>query len=143
MPRAEAKEGSMAKVSKSLYLNDQLSQVVDAVSESTGATFTKIVTASLIQYLFGDLEPPSPSWMRLAMALERGDSTVPEIVLRIAEKRADDAVRAVEQTLVAKCLIEQGYSGSRRDTLEKLIAASKPPLAAVIKELTERPSGKE
>ena len=80
----------MAKVQKTFYLNEELDRVIDALTQGTGASFTKIVTASLIKYLFGDFLLPRNQdqlWMRLAVALERGDLTLPYVALAVADHR--------------------------------------------------------
>ena len=83
-PNPQTERCHVAKKQKTFYLNEELDQVVDAVAQTTGGNFTKIVTAALIQYLFGDLDQPDPCWMRLAVALERKDLTLPDILVDIA-----------------------------------------------------------
>jgi hypothetical protein len=75
----------MAKVQKTFYLNEELNQLIEAITESTGASFTKIVTAALIQHLLGKLDRPDPRWMRLCHALETGTLTLPEVLVRIGD----------------------------------------------------------
>jgi len=89
----------MAKVSKSFMLNVELSELTDAVSASTGASFTKIVTAALIQYLLGDLDHPHHTWMMAATALEKGDVAIPDLVVQFAQEK----IRQLE--------LEHGVSG--------------------------------
>jgi len=69
----------MAKAQKTVMVPEDLYRVAQKIEEATGASFTRTVTAALIQYLFQDACGPDPVWMRLAVALERGDVTVPEL----------------------------------------------------------------
>lgn len=84
-PTQQAHDGvpRMAKKQRSLLLDEHLALLIEAVQNATGATFTRIITAAVIRYFF-DEPAGSPRWMKIAMALERGDATVADIPLSLA-----------------------------------------------------------
>jgi len=69
----------MAKTQKTLLLNDQLLRLADAQGKRTGASFTRIVTAAMLQYLFTHPDGPEQLWMEHAVALELGEITVGDL----------------------------------------------------------------
>ncbi len=77
---------TMGKKQRSLLLDEDLTVVIDAVQSSSGATFTRLMTAAVIKHLF-DKPHPEPYWMSLAVALERGDLQVSDIPLKVANDR--------------------------------------------------------
>ena len=81
----------MAKTQRSLLLDEALMQAINAHQEGTGATFTRIIGAGMLQYLFSNWKGPDPEWMRMAMALERGDLAFEDIPLALTEARLKDA----------------------------------------------------
>ena len=123
----------MSKVQKTFYLNPQLDTLVDHVTKSTGASFTKIVTAALIKYLLGTLRPPSPKWMQYAVALERGDLELPDILLRIADDRVQEATErlnsarkrrfseGVSNTYLVHCDEVRGLSLGQAQALHEIV----------------------
>lgn len=125
MKSSPVEPSAMAKTQKTFYLNDDLGKLVAVIEQRSGASFTRIVTAALICYLFEgfkDSEPASPDspntdWMSLAMDLERGKVTVdniPSTVLAIDVKRGtvseDDA--SALKVRKEKC---QGWKNSLED----------------------------
>ncbi len=73
------RSASMAKVSKSLMLNEDLSRLLDAQAKATGANFTRLVTAAIIQYLFTKPDGPEPHWMKMAVEIESGEYGVGDL----------------------------------------------------------------
>ena len=67
------------KVHRHIMLHPTLSQVADQYEELHGASFTKIVTAALLQYLVADSAAERSHHMRLAIRLERGALTLAQI----------------------------------------------------------------
>jgi len=141
------REVQMAKVQKTFYLNDDLERVVDALSSSTGASFTKIVTAALIRYILGDFPTPDPEWMKQAVALERGEISLPRLLLRCYDhKMATLDLKAFEAGKVKGDPIEfiklesKFHKGSKRN-VEQRLDNSEDPLAELIQMLTDRPKG--
>jgi len=134
----------MSKVQKTFYLNAELDTFVSRISESTGASFTKIVTAALIEHLLGGLGPPHPRWMRHAAALEQREAGLAEILLRIADedvqkakKRLDDAEtrvfnKAVNNTHLAHCDEAYGMSRGYAQALRKDADQRDDPFAWLI-----------
>lgn len=86
---------SMPKKQKTFYLNEELSKLVDAYVASTGASFTKIVTAALLQYFFESTRP-DPRWMKVAVGLERGDIELGKLPLLVAEARKYEAEQELD-----------------------------------------------
>lgn len=98
---------TMAKTQKTLYFNPGLTEVVDAHSEATGASFTKIVTAALLNYFFNDIDAsatscvgPDPLWMKLVWGLENGHFPIEQVPWKIisdlilnAEEAEENAIR--------------------------------------------------
>ncbi len=82
-----SEQAQMAKSQKSFYLGDDLAGVLDAHMKRTGATLTRVVTASLLQYLlrtFANPEVDQPhgpesTWMNAAVLLERGEVSVADM----------------------------------------------------------------
>ena len=74
----------MAKKQRSLLLDEDLARLIDAFQGTTGATYTRVITAAVVQYFF-DHPHPDAKWMQVAVALERGDLTVGDIRVKLAE----------------------------------------------------------
>ena len=80
---------AMGKVQKSLMLTEDLYKLVQVVEEKSGASFTRIMTAGLLSYLFGAFQNPvkgagkgpDPVWMRWAVLLERKEVSVGDLPL--------------------------------------------------------------
>ena len=70
----------MAKIQKSLLINEDLVRLLDAHAKRTGASFTRQVTAAVIQYLFSDPNGPLPRWMELAVELDDASITADGII---------------------------------------------------------------
>jgi hypothetical protein len=91
----EAKQG-MAKIQKTFYLNEELSLSVDALCEGTGASFTKIVTASLLCYILGQPVEKKKRWMREAVALEARTLSLTTILVHNLQDRIESAEGQIE-----------------------------------------------
>jgi len=98
MPEAGCQ--NMAKTQKTFLLNPQLLELVDKVAERSGANFTKIVTAALLQYFFdycahpedaGPIVCPANEWMGRASRLDRGAITVADIPNEVLKEAVDSA----------------------------------------------------
>lgn len=84
---------AVAKVQKSLMLAEDLHRLVQVVEEKSGASFTRIMTAGVLSYLFnsfqnpvkGQAHGPDPTWMRTAVLLERGDLSVRDLALALLD----------------------------------------------------------
>lgn len=68
----ETEGSSVGKAQKSLLINEDLVRLLDLMQKRTGASFTRQVTASVLQYLFDRPEGPDPYWMELAVGLDDG-----------------------------------------------------------------------
>jgi len=70
----------MAKIQKSLLINEDLVRLLEAHAKRTGASFTRQMTAAAIQYLFDDPQGPRHRWMQLAVELDEGHTTIEGII---------------------------------------------------------------
>ena len=69
----------MAKSQKTFYLNDDLTRLLDHISKRSGASFTRLVTAALLSYVFETPEGPADLWMQYAVSLDLGELSVGDI----------------------------------------------------------------
>ena|GEM_PF-7086972 len=76
MERATTEVEIVAKTQRSFYLNDDLSRLLEAHSKATGASFTRMMTAAVLKYLFTHPSGPGSEWMEHAVSLELGEITV-------------------------------------------------------------------
>jgi len=95
----------MAKVQKNFLIPEELAAIIDRISELSGANFTKIATAALLQYIFDpalhpeERVPDGPiasQWMTFAVRLDRGDislADIPNDTLKEAALRAEYMLR--------------------------------------------------
>lgn len=82
---------TVAKVQKSLLLNEDLVKLIDAQGKFTGASFTRIMTAAVIQYFFSDPIGPDTRWMECAVEIENGETKVgdlPKSMIALCEANA-------------------------------------------------------
>lgn len=84
---------TVSKRQKNVQLEDSLCDFVDEMQQLTGATYSRIVTAALLHYFFDEPWGRDPIWMQLAVALERGDVTLPYAASRAIEYRLHQATR--------------------------------------------------
>ena len=77
----------MAKYQRSLMLNRELAERVAAIESATGATFTRVIAASLIGLVAGGAEqhPSYKAWMRAIRKLDKGTATLDEALQMIRE----------------------------------------------------------
>lgn len=68
----------MAKVQKSLLVPEDLNKRLSQLEQRSGATFTRVAIAALLQYLYSSPEDegPDPLWMEFAVKLDRGEITL-------------------------------------------------------------------
>jgi hypothetical protein len=85
----------MGKIQKSLMLHPHLCAILDAHQAATGVSFTRILTAAILQYFYADMNGPDPYWMKIATGIERGDLSVGDLTLRVL----DDIIARLERTL--------------------------------------------
>ena len=77
---------TMAKVQKTVMVPEDLYRLVQSFEKQTGASFTRITIAALLQYLFTRPEGPDPLWMEHAVSLELGEVQVGDM----SAKRMND-----------------------------------------------------
>ena len=71
---------ALSKTQKTFYLDDDLISLLDLLQKRTGASFTRQVTAAVLQYLFERPEGPDPSWMELAVGLDDGNLSIDDVL---------------------------------------------------------------
>lgn len=98
----------LPKTQKNAQLDEGLCEIVDIIQRKTGATFSRIVTASMLRYLFGNLQPPPDAlgtiydgiWMTLSVDLERDENftiaDVPHALYDACSKSALQTIKHVE-----------------------------------------------
>jgi hypothetical protein len=70
----------MGKSQKAFLIPEDLARVIEAHQKATGATFTRVMIAALLQHFFQDPEGPNPVWMEDAMGIELGEHGVGDMV---------------------------------------------------------------
>lgn len=97
----EPENSTMGKSQKTFYLNDDLSNLIDEFAKRYGTSFTRVMTASVLKFLFDELrrpevgKPDSPDgyWVHVATLLERGDLKPEDVPIAVLESVAEDAQR--------------------------------------------------
>ncbi len=123
---AESPENAtMAKTQKTFYLNDDLGKLVTILEQKSGASFTRIVSAALVRYLFEGFDEPSPHatlgpqslWMRIAVMMERGDMAAEDIPETLLARMVDSAEQLkLPDEDIAHCKArQQGWRNSVED----------------------------
>lgn len=80
MSRTDMEAPAVAKSQKTFYLEDHVARLLDAYQRRTGATFTRAVTAALLQFLLSEPSGPDQEWMEFAVDLEDGLSSIEDII---------------------------------------------------------------
>lgn len=87
-------DGTVPKRQKNSQLDEALCDVVEQLQRTTGATFSRTLSAALLKYVFGSLDPiPSfygrdnnELWMTLAIDIEKGRRGMSDIPAYIVER---------------------------------------------------------
>ncbi len=77
------------KIQKTFYLQRDLCTLVEAHADRLGSSFTKVVTAALLQHLMRTVWGADPMWMPIAVKLDKGDCDIAEAFRLIAQKIKD------------------------------------------------------
>ena len=89
---SEAGTKTMAKMQKTVMVPEDLYRLLQSCEKQSGASFTRITVAALLQYLFTRSEGPDPLWMEYAVSLELGEIGVGDMPKqRMQEAVADGA----------------------------------------------------
>ena len=96
---------TMPKRQKNAQLDDGLYDLIDHLQGVRGATYSRILTAALLKYVFGAWEIPidvsgyhdDQVWMKIAVDLERGDITINEVPRRLIERALDCSSIAIAE----------------------------------------------
>jgi hypothetical protein len=103
----------VAKVQKNFLIPEDLAAIIDKISELSGANFTKIATAALLEYVFHNSREPehgpivgpgAPEFMTAAVRLDRGETTIGNV--------ASDAMKD------AFFMAEYNLRGGKKDWVE-------------------------
>lgn len=143
----------MAKVQKTFYLNEELDQLIDAASHTTGASFTKIITAALISYFLRDYPgPPKPESMKLAVSLEKGDLKLSGVLVSVLRNRGDQLQKRLDDDIKLGVFNKDHINGLIEDRqrwsqvvedFEDTFRKSSAPLEDVIHTIITRRLSKE
>jgi hypothetical protein len=126
----------MAKVQKSLLINEDLVRLLDAHAKLTGASFTRQVTAAVLQYLFSDPSGPNRSWMEFAVELDSGELNIAEKTPFVAGYDKDAGTIAAEHDSLIE-LQQKLHSGLLTIKVTKVAPDGKVP------EIFEDPAERE
>lgn len=107
--------------------------MVDAPSELSGASFTRLSTASFLAYLFDGVAlrddsrsaGPDYYWMRYAVRLERGDLTIDDIANDMFESQLETTRTLIRQREVREASDPSDFNRRRieemRDDVKELL----------------------
>lgn len=90
---------AMRKEQRSVQLPPDIYELAEAFEQGRGVRFNRQVLAALLQFYFGDAKGPDWSWVRLAVAIEKGTTSieeVPECLIegsKLSAKVCDPALR--------------------------------------------------
>ena len=99
---ARGRPQNMAKVQKTVFIPEDLYELLQEEERSKGASISRVITAALLQRYFRDAAGPAEVWMRMAIALEKGELELTEIPLRAVEAIYMNAHAAWHEALSAK-----------------------------------------
>jgi hypothetical protein len=114
---------SMARSQKSIYLPATMADLADAYESRTGVRLNRQVIAAMLRMFVEPLPAftadQKQPWMEYAVALEKGEASLGDIVTREIERRVaqDEADLAVAESLRAGKI-----EPAMRESFEKLIA---------------------
>jgi len=77
----------MGKAQKTMMVPEDLYKLIEYQEQRTGATFTRQAVAALLRYFLSEPTGPDSIWMRMAIALERGNLRVMDVGLEVAKER--------------------------------------------------------
>lgn len=63
----------------SIYAKAAVFSLVEEHERSTGASISRILTAALLQYFLSDPKGPDPVWLRRAVMLAKGETSIEDI----------------------------------------------------------------
>lgn len=69
----------MRKVQKTVMIPEDLYRLISHIEKTTGASFTRLTIAGLLQHLFSDPTGPNPAWMEYTVSLELGEIRVSDL----------------------------------------------------------------
>ena len=90
-------EAMAKKAQKAIWLDKDLIDWADSHQNRSGASFTRIVCASMLKFFFDDPTGPDEYWMSQAVQLERGDLEFWNIPIEQANLRINMAKAAIRR----------------------------------------------
>lgn len=81
---------AMGKRQKTLSLNDQLCELVQAYADKRGTNFQRVTQAALLQFFFDHVSGPDDAWLGLSTSLEKGQIDLPAVPIKAFEDFAKD-----------------------------------------------------
>ncbi len=91
---------SMPKVQKTVMVPDDLYRLIAEFEKRTGASFTRITLAALLQSFFQELDGPSDQWMEYAVSLELGEIEIADVPAKRVQDLIADALAEIGNTEV-------------------------------------------
>lgn len=139
----------MSKVSKSLMLNEDLAKLLDDYQTAMGISFTRILTAAIVDFLFEHTSGPNPQWISVAAAMDRGKMAVSDAWkiavdeaihnARVAVSHADHRFPKAKNPLKAQSEQRFRDAVAMRTELQKIVDAAATPLDGVSQLITNNP----
>ena len=88
---------TMPKTQKTMFLPDELCQLVQKYADNTGSNFSRVAAAAILQYFFNSKNGPNPVWMTLAVSLEKGGLSLDAIPKAMFEHYIRNAEARIAQ----------------------------------------------
>ena len=115
---------TMGKTQKTLFINDEVAQLVQACADKTGTSFTKIIHAAILQFFFDSTQGVDMAWVTAAVSLEKGKVPLADVPIQVFE----DYARDLDHKLALRK--EKGSVGDRWDNwAQRQIDAAKSDAA--------------
>ena len=142
---------TMARKQKTFFLPDDLCEVVQAYADKRGTSFTKLVTAALLNYLSVPIIRDSPTTMTIAVDLEKGKVNIAQAFLAVLQgaMQGFDSAKVSDRpkkNMSTEEVVLNFYKHSLKEAIADLhaaIAGAENPTKAVIAVLAKQPSYQE
>jgi len=120
---------TMRKEQRSVQLPPDIYELAEAFEQGRGVRFNRQVLAALLQFYFGDANGPDWSWLRLAVAIEKGTTSIEEVPesliagFKLSAKLCDPELRRRLETLHANDRIALEVEHTQADVIAMLCRA--------------------
>lgn len=86
---AEPRTEPMAKKQTNFLLDDDLREVLQSYCDASGIAFARVMTAAALQFIFQNPCRPDRDWIRLALAVDRGEISAADVPFRYLSDRIE------------------------------------------------------